>query len=137
MISLNGTLYGTTSGSVGGGGTLFSLDPATDTLTTLYTFGETYSTDGMTPEGPLLNVGGMLYGTTSIGGTLQGGTVFQFDPASSSMTWLYNFSNAVEYGATPEGYGPASGLVDIGGTLYGTTSVGGAGNAGAVFQLTP
>jgi uncharacterized repeat protein (TIGR03803 family) len=137
MISVNGTLYGTTSagGVNSGGGTIFSLDPTTGALTTLYSFVGTAAADGYTPEGPLLSAGGMFYGTTVAGGTGQGGTVFQFDPASSTISWLYNFNNTA--GAAPEGYGPEAGLVDIGGTLYGTTSAGGAGNAGAVFSLTP
>ena len=36
-----------------------------------------------------------------------------------------------------EGSGPRAGLIDVGGTLYGTTYSGGAYNYGTIFSLKP
>jgi uncharacterized repeat protein (TIGR03803 family) len=44
---------------------------------------------------------------------------------------LYSFS------ARPDGQGPWSGLVNVGGTLYGTTENGGIVDLGTVFALNP
>jgi uncharacterized repeat protein (TIGR03803 family) len=63
---VKGKLYGTTE-SVGanGGGTVFSFDPNTGTETVLYSFcGQENYADGFVPGAGLLNVKGILYGTT-------------------------------------------------------------------------
>jgi uncharacterized repeat protein (TIGR03803 family) len=93
--------------------------------------------DGAQPQGSLLaDSAGNLYGTTSIGGTQNAGTVFSLSPPKSGQTmWtekvLYDFSG------TASAF-PTSGLiVDSKGFLYGTTYAGGTGNAGTVFKLSP
>ena len=81
----NGTLYGTTysGGDLAkcnfiGCGVAFQLTPGVGgvwTQTILHTF--TGGQDGAAPQGALLrNKAGVLYGTTSSGGTANGGTVF-------------------------------------------------------------
>ena len=81
LIDMNGRLYGTTvtGGShnkncgygltepVQGCGTVFALDPATGVDTILHSFQEN-GADGYAPFASLVDVHGMLYGTTSIGG---------------------------------------------------------------------
>jgi uncharacterized repeat protein (TIGR03803 family) len=93
--------------------------------------------DGAQPLGNLLADGaGGFYGTTSIGGTQNAGTVFSLSPPKSGQTaWtekvLFDFPGAASAF-------PTSGLIaDSKGNLYGTTSGGGIGNAGTVFKLTP
>ncbi|HEY1708348.1 MAG TPA: choice-of-anchor tandem repeat GloVer-containing protein [Rhizomicrobium sp.] len=96
--------------------------------------------DGAEPDGGLLNVGGTLYGTTTQGGgTGCGGTgcgtVFSIAP-NGKETMLYAFKSAGD-GAIPQ-----AGLIDVGGTLYGTTSEGGGTGCGGtgcgtVFSITP
>jgi uncharacterized repeat protein (TIGR03803 family) len=88
-------------------------------------------TDGAVPEGPLLNVGGTLYGTTTEGGgTGCGGagcgTVFAIGPNGGERV-IHAFAGSPSDGATPLG-----GLVNVGGTLYGTTNDGGANTCGSV-----
>ena len=77
--------YGTTyngGGTYGDNGTAFEIT-STGTLTTLYTFcsqGGISCTDGAEPLGGLFqDTSGIFYGTTSIGGTYNNGSVFSID----------------------------------------------------------
>jgi uncharacterized repeat protein (TIGR03803 family) len=131
LIDVKGTLYGTTSiGGTYGGGTAFAIDPKTGTETVLHSFGN--GKDGAAPVAGLIDVKGTLYGTTALGGRFQGGTVFALDPRTGAETVLHSFEVNGKDGAEPE-----SALVDIDGTLYGTTYEGGATFNGAVFSFNP
>jgi uncharacterized repeat protein (TIGR03803 family) len=82
----------------------------------------------------LINVGGILYGTTSEGGASGYGTVFSITPAGVKKT-LYSFRGG------SDGADPGS-LINVGGTFYGTTTTGGGsgncrGGCGTVFSVTP
>jgi uncharacterized repeat protein (TIGR03803 family) len=113
------------------------------TADTLYSFGADIEPFG----GVVVGIGGVLYGTTSDGGTgacfdefgmnIGCGTVYSLTPPASpggawTYTVLYSFSGA------SDGDAPFAGLV-IGphGELYGTTSSGGTFGYGTVFALTP
>jgi uncharacterized repeat protein (TIGR03803 family) len=126
----DGNLYGTTSqGGDANAGTVFQLTPA-GTVTVLYAF--TGSADGAYPyAGVIQGTDGNFYGTTSQGGTGNAGTVFQLTPAGT-ITTLYAFT-----GGTDGAYPYAGVIQGTDGNFYGTTSQGGMGNAGTVFQLTP
>jgi len=138
-----GNLYGTTLyGGAYGQGEVFELAASNGgwTESVLYSF--TGGSDGAVPYTGLIfdNVGN-LYGTTSFGGDLgcdvynEGcGTVFQLTPSGSGWTEnvLYSFQNRNEGGY------PWGGLIfDQAGNLYGTTVLGGTGNGGTAFELTP
>src|SRR5882762_6437309 len=127
----DGNFYGTTSqGGASNAGTVFQLTPA-GTLAVLYTFtGGT--TDGATPNAGLIQAtDGNFYGTTANGGAFSTGTVFQLTPAGT-LTVLHEFAGGTD------GAAPVAGLIQAAdGNFYGTTSQGGASNAGTVFQLTP
>ncbi len=86
---------------------------------------------GIYPEAPLINVNGTLYGTTASGGSHgyngRWGTVFSVTPAGA-LTVLHTFSNN-------DGQFPLAGLIDVKGTLYGTTSAGGVHSSGTVFGV--
>jgi uncharacterized repeat protein (TIGR03803 family) len=72
------TIYGNGNGIVG---YLFSVDPTTGALTTLYGFSG--SADGGNPIGGLLSDKGVIYGTTSnanVQGYVWSGTVFKYQP---------------------------------------------------------
>jgi uncharacterized repeat protein (TIGR03803 family) len=74
----DGNLYGTTFlGGANNSGTIFKISLG-GTLTTLYSFcAQPGCTDGTEPTGGLLQAtNGILYGTTSAGGTEDYGTVF-------------------------------------------------------------
>ena len=78
----SGNLYGTTCcGDTYNGGTVFELTPSGGvwTETVLYVF--TGGADGNQPNGGVtLDGKGNLYGTTHVGGTYSGGTVFEVTP---------------------------------------------------------
>jgi uncharacterized repeat protein (TIGR03803 family) len=139
LINVNGRLYGTTyaggtnCGSIDYCGTVFAIT-LSGKETVLHSF-PSGSGDGSSPEAGLINIKGTLYGTTEFGGTCIGsigcGTVFAITK-SGGETVLHRFANYPSDG----GY-PSAGLINIKGTLYGTTSEGGANDDGTVFSLSP
>jgi uncharacterized repeat protein (TIGR03803 family) len=134
LLDVEGTLYGTTeSGGPNGYGTVFAIAPS-GTETVLHYFGAS-SEDGTFPQAGLINVKGTLYGTTFQGGAHDLGTVFAITP-SGTETVLYSFMGKCNGSCTDAAY-PLAGLLDVNGTLYGTTQEGGAGNYGTVFTITP
>ncbi|HEX3652480.1 MAG TPA: choice-of-anchor tandem repeat GloVer-containing protein [Rhizomicrobium sp.] len=143
LIDVNGTLYGTTSfggtsaGCFHGCGTVFEVDEATGAESVVYSFcGESKKKlcdDGQVPGG-LIKLKGKLYGETELGGAHQGGTVFAFDPRTRRETILYSFCTQQ---SCTDGNEPNAGLIAVNGTLYGTTSFGGAYDHGMVFALDP
>ncbi len=104
--------------------------------------------DGAFPVASLIKVKGTLYGTTEYGGShphcpysqYKGcGTVFAITTGGTEKV-LYSFDGY----ATGGNWQPIGSLIDIKGTLYGTTSGGGAyfcgieyKECGTVFSLTP
>ena len=108
---------------------MFSVDLNTGVETVLYSFCKMGCADGAEPFGGLIDVKGTLYGTTSGGGANGRGTVFSFDPSTGAEKVLYSFIGGAD-GAYPQG-----GLIDVSGTLYGTTTMGGAYSKGTVFAL--
>ena len=123
-----GNLYGVTfSGGAYLWGTVYKVDP-TGNETVLYSF--TGGADGANPStGVLLDSAGNLNGTTGGGGTFGHGTVYKLD-TSGNETVLYSFTGGAD-GSYPTG----SLLRGAGGTLYSTTTQGGAYGAGTVFKL--
>jgi uncharacterized repeat protein (TIGR03803 family) len=75
LTNVNGVLYGTTSYAGAGKccGTVFKITTSGAT-STIYRFAG--GSDGAYPLSSLINVNGVLYGTTVGGGANQGGTVF-------------------------------------------------------------
>ncbi len=132
LIDVNGTLYGTTSfgGTYGGSmgeGTVFSISTG-GTEQVLHSFGNGH--DGLNPLASLTAVSGTLYGTTSFGGTYgDSGTVFSITTGGTEQV-LHNFGNGSDGGV------PYAGLIDVNGTLYGTTSAGGTYGFGTVFSIS-
>ncbi len=132
----SGRFFGTTTaGGASGAGTVYSLWGRTETV--LYSFAGG-ATDGSDPQAGLAMDGsGNLYGTTSAGGASGNGTVFELiAPKTANGKWteklLYSF------GSGTDGAAPVGGVsFDSAGNLYGTTSAGGTGGYGTVFQLQP
>jgi uncharacterized repeat protein (TIGR03803 family) len=129
LINVGGTLYGTTrDGGAANMGAVFTITPA-GVESVLYSFKG--GIDGEMPQASLINVGGILYGTTTAGGNNGCGTVFTVTPAGVE-TVLYAFKCSTKN----DGAGPRAGLINVGGTLYGTTFGGGSDNLGTVFKVT-
>lgn len=128
LIDVNGTLYGTTyRGGAHGIGTVFSIT-ATGKERTLHSFA--FGSDGAGPQAGLIDVNGALYGTTTLGGSYGNGTVFRITARGAERV-IYSFR-----GGSADGGTPVAGLIDVRGTLYGTTFYGGANLYGTVFSVT-
>jgi uncharacterized repeat protein (TIGR03803 family) len=118
-------------------------------FTVLYTFCQQQNcADGQYPQAGLIEVNGILYGTTLDGGAnsnatcSQGcGTVFSVDPETGTESVVYSF--CAQQNCT-DGSTPWASLLDVNGTLYGTTNSGGGaancqieGGCGTVFSFVP
>jgi uncharacterized repeat protein (TIGR03803 family) len=142
LADVSGTLYGITSSggtgcpSVGGCGTIFKIS-TTGAEQVLYSF--TGAPDGRFPNGGLIGVNGVLYGTTEWGGTsgcyYGCGVVFSINTDGTGYKVLYRFRGG------KDGGDPSARLVDLNGEFYGTTATGGTGSCiggcGTVFGLSP
>jgi uncharacterized repeat protein (TIGR03803 family) len=129
----DGTLYGATSEQYQDGlyGTIYRLNPDGSGFTTLHKF-STNGWEGIKPFGELIFGGdGALYGTTSLGGSNSVGTVFKIRTDGSGFGVLYYFRTNVVDAQGPQG----ALLRGSDGYLYGSTSGGGASNAGAIYKL--
>lgn len=134
LTNVGGTMYGTTVWlpHTNGAGSVFKITTSGQ-WTELYAFQG--SKDAADPFAGLADVYGTLYGTTIHGGSKCGksgcGTVFSITTSGGGATVLYRFKNSVD------GRHPYAGLVNVNGTLYGTTEGGGAAGRGTVFTITP
>lgn len=127
-----GNLYGTTTeGGANDAGTVFKIGvTGKESILHFFTGG---ATDGAVPvAGLVMNSVGDLYGTTSSGGAYDDGTVFEIS-ATGTETVVYSFAG----GATDGAYPDAALIMDSAGSLYGTTTNGGANDAGTVFKISP
>jgi uncharacterized repeat protein (TIGR03803 family) len=133
LISLHGTLYGTTyTGGRYNDGTVFTIS-TTGKERVLHSFGN--GSDGSEPFGGLVALDGKMYGTTYRGGAKNEGIVFSVNPEGKERV-LYNFDLGRGSAAFIDGRNPEATLTVFDGTLIGTTYNGGKKNAGAVFSIT-
>lgn len=142
-----GTLVGTTyQGGAFGAGTVFGLAPPLNSggqwgYKVLYSFGGVPGDGGFPSSGLTLvtsSNGTTAYGTTSVGGSSNIGTVFQLNqsgPGTWSEAPVYSFTGGRDGGV------PLAGLLLENFALYGTTSIGGISNTncpfgcGTIFRL--
>jgi uncharacterized repeat protein (TIGR03803 family) len=136
LFDSSGNVYGTCrTGGQFGLGEIYELTSSGGdwTVSDLHDF--TFGSDGQPPwSGLISDSAGNLYGTTVGGGDVGFGTVFELTPTGSGwvLTVLHAFQGAFDGG------GPIGGVIfDQSGNLYGTTSSGGSGGGGTVFELTP
>lgn len=124
----DGKFYGTTKfGGINNDGLIYSLT-ASGNFTTLYNFCATFTcSDGQLPfTGVIQANNGVLYGTTSFGGTKGGGGTIYRITTNGTFSSLYGFSNGEE--AVPDAL-----VQGADGSLYGTSL--GVGSGGTVFKL--
>jgi uncharacterized repeat protein (TIGR03803 family) len=86
---------------------------------------------GKYPYGALYSDGTFLYGTTSIGGTNDLGTLFKIKADGTGFAKLFDFAG------TTNGSNPYGNLISDGTFLYGMTVNGGANNLGTIFKIMP
>lgn len=133
---LDGNFYGTT-GLGGGSGNVFKISPG-GTLTSLYSFCQLVDCDDgeFSDTGLALGANGDFYGTTSMGGVIHVGSIFEITP-EGALTSLHLFTG-------PDGAFPSALVQSPDGSFYGTTNGGGATythacseGCGTVFKITP
>lgn len=84
---------------------------------------------GSNPISNLIEVGGLFYGVTTVGGASGLGTLFSFDPATGTYVVLHSFIAGVTGNTPQSGVALASN-----GKLYGTTSSGGVNGDGVIYE---
>jgi uncharacterized repeat protein (TIGR03803 family) len=132
VVRIGTTIFGTTlNGGQFGYGTVFSLT-AKGKETLIHSFDSAFPTlDGAHPYGGLVVRKGLLYGTTTLGGVGNLGTVFSITK-TGGYAMLYTFK-----GGSADGQSPNSGvLFDSLGNIFGTTYAGGQSNAGVVYTIS-
>ncbi|MEI9933137.1 MAG: choice-of-anchor tandem repeat GloVer-containing protein [Rhizomicrobium sp.] len=135
VVRVGSQIYGTTvSGGNTDYGSVYSYDLRNGAEKVVYSF-QSGEADGDTPQASLIEMGGMLYGTTYTGGSSSGcnfgcGTIYSIDPET-------NLEKVVHLFQTNDGVNPNAALTKAGGKLYGTTTEGGDGNCGTAFVFDP
>jgi uncharacterized repeat protein (TIGR03803 family) len=130
LIPSGGMFYGTAyGGGTGGYGTVYSISPDGNNFSVLHAF--TNNPDGAWLRAGLILADGVLYGTTSLGGSSGQGTVFSVNTDGTGYQVLHSFqTNGVD------GINPWTSVVLWRHTLYGTTQRGGGTNAhGILFSI--
>jgi uncharacterized repeat protein (TIGR03803 family) len=116
--------------SGGGAGVIFQIDPSAPAgsaaaFSIVYSFQGTEHGDGADPYGSLMFDGTYLYGTTSVGGNHDQGTVFRIAPvpfgAVAAPQIIYHFGDNAS-----DGRKPIDNVIKLNGMLYGMTVYGGA-----------
>jgi uncharacterized repeat protein (TIGR03803 family) len=129
LLNVGGTLYGTTwAGGANNYGTVYKVTPDGNE-TVLYSFQG--GLDAQNPAGGLVEIGGVLYGTSYYGGANGEGAVFSVTRKGVEKV-LYSFSNTYA-----DAQHPLAGLLNVNGTLYGTSDGDGVTGQGAVYSITP
>lgn len=147
VLGAEGVLYGSSGfGGASNDGAIFSLTPPSSpgapwTYTLLYSF--TGGSDGHGPAGLVLSKRGVLFGTTTMGGTGHGTLFVLKPPAAPGDSWtkeiLYKFAGG------SNGVDPAGLVIGKDGALYSTMTQGGnsscssdfVSGCGTVFAVTP
>ena len=141
LMSKNGEIYGTTyAGGTNDAGVIFKMSASGSGYSVIHNFGG--ARDGAYPAAGVIEVNGILYGTTvgggkyhsdycyNTGGAPDGscGTLYSFDETSGTEKVLHSFGHG------DDGLTPYAAPIYVNGTLYGTTPYGGDG-VGIVFAF--
>ncbi len=125
----NNKFYGMTSaGGAANGGTIYSYDPATGTLTNLYSVQNSGTSQ---PTGGFAVYNNKLYGATNSGGANNVGGIIMYDPATNTASTLFNL-NQVTTGSSIQNI-----MTLYNNKFYGNTTAGGPLSSGVMFQFDP
>jgi uncharacterized repeat protein (TIGR03803 family) len=138
VLDSSGNLFGTTArGGTSDAGAAFEVKKditGSWTLTTLASFDGLGNGFANAVGGLVEDSNGDLFGTTEEGGTSGEGTVYELARDTSSMTG-YTFSTLFSFNGDNGAYPDATLVLDSSGNLFGTTSGGGTGDNGTVFEV--
>jgi len=131
LIGPSHTLFGTTwGGGAGGLGVVFRIEPDGSGFRILHSFAGAPS-DGAGAAAALTTDGlGHLFGTTSLGGASDLGTLFSLGEDGSGFSVWHSFP-----GTSGDGFLPGPLVMGAHGELFGAASSGGNGD-GLIFSLT-
>jgi uncharacterized repeat protein (TIGR03803 family) len=136
IFDVAGGMYGTTfAGGSSGDGTVFRLTPSRSGQWSEHVILAFNGNNGSGPLGGLVSDGPNFYGVTEGGGKYEAGVAYELVP-NGSGAWTESVLHS--FGKGSDGIYPyAETLVmDVLGNLYGTTTYGGALQAGTVFKLS-
>lgn len=124
-LASDGSLWGTTYNTP----TIFKVTPQGG-VTTMFAM-TVEGVDGSYPAAPpTQGTDGNFYGTATLGGTNNDGTIYKITP-SGTFTVLYTCK-------ATDCYGPRAPLTQgSDGNFYGTSEYGGANGQGCIFRITP
>jgi uncharacterized repeat protein (TIGR03803 family) len=133
LAGSDGILYGTTgNGGRSDSGTVFRLARSGSDYRVLYGFDGSEAQGSAALAGLTEGPGGLLYGTTELGGLWGQGTLFRLDREGAALEVAHHFGGSAGDGGNPTGE-----LVQgSDGLLYGTSRGGGIG-CGTVYRLVP
>jgi uncharacterized repeat protein (TIGR03803 family) len=138
ILDAAGNVYGAGNGGKLSGGAVFKVEPG-GAYSTLYNFCSLKNcADGDTPNAPIRDKAGNIYGSTYFGGNAGcggcqtgDGVVYKVE-ASGVQSVLHTFKGGSSDGANPNNKLKQ----DTKGNLYGTTATGGTHGAGIVFKVS-
>ena len=135
LTLLGNVLCGTTlNGGVQGAGTAFYVSLDGTNFNAFRSF--TNAPDAGNSQGNLVAANGNLFGTTIGGGGNGVGTIF-LAGTNGNLSILKNFSTVSADEATnSDGASPNASLALSGGTIFGTTTAGGAAANGVIFSIS-
>ncbi len=125
----NGLMYATYGSGFAAGDRLYSVNPTTGVYTNVYLFPT--SSNGYYASTPILAApNGKLYGATALGGANAKGTIYSFDPSTSTFAKLFDLTTA-------SGYSLNEMVRMSNGIFYGTSQQGGYYGYGTIFSFNP
>ncbi len=129
LVLIDGVLIGATGG--GGAfdhGTIFSVNPDGSNFQVLHSFAG-YPSDGKSPQGGLIEVDGVVFGTTEQGGpSWMKGVIFRINPDGSGYQAVQPFTGTLQW--------PTGTLHADGDDLLGAMAYGGTGAwSGVIYRV--
>jgi uncharacterized repeat protein (TIGR03803 family) len=139
LLEIGKRLYGATyGGGADNAGVVFSMSKKTGQTNVLYSFSS--GSGSAEAYGSLIDVDGLAYGTTAFGGKYGDGSIYRVSTNGTAKV-LHNFEAGCK--RRVDGQLPRAPLIDVNGTLYGTTWEGGSDavcyyfeGSGTVFSAT-